>query len=1141
MQHFKAIESKLEAFVKRFYINELLKGIILFFAIGFLYFLLTLFIEHVLWLSIGARTTLFWLFIVVELSLLGKFIVLPLAKIFKLQKGINYLDASKIIGNHFPEVKDKLLNILQLKNSDKQSELLLASIEQKSIELKPIPFRLAVNFKENIKYLKYAAVPVLILLITFLTDNLNWFSKSYDRVVHYNSFYEKPAPFQFYVVNETLQTVENQDYKLLVKTTGDIVPENVEIIYNNETYLLSQTDVGSFEYNFIQPKSPIEFQLLANDVASKNYKLDIINAPSLVSLEMHLNYPNHTKKKDEVLKGTGNALVPEGTTVTWNLKTNYTDFVNLLSRDTVQFNALDNGKFKTSKRIFNAFDYNINTNNKELPNYENLAFKIDVVKDQYPVLDVEMKVDSLDLQSLYFFGKATDDYGFSKLQLVYYPTDNETNKKIEKIAFNNSNVTEFISAFPNNLDIREGVSYNLYFQVSDNDVVNKFKTVKSNLFSYRKRTKTEEEDKQLQDQNKTINQLNKSLEKFKSQEKSLEEITKTQKEKANLSFNEKKKLESFLKRQKQQDEMMKNFNKKLKDNLDEFQKEQPEDTFKQDLQKRLNENEEQLKKDEKILKELEKLQDKINKEELVKKLEELAKQNKNKKRSLQQLLELTKRFYVEKKLDKLKDDLSKLAEEQEKLSEDSKNNNAENQEELNKKFDDFKKGLEELKKENQELKKPFEIPQDKLEENEIQNEQKNASEELKNSEKNENGEQEQNQNQKQNEHKKKAQKSQKNAAKKMKKMSQQMQSSMQSNSGEQMQEDMEMLRQVLDNLVLFSFDEEALMNSFKAIDVNHSKFASNLRKQHNLKEHFEHIDDSLFALSLRQPKVSEKVNKEITEVYFNIDKAIELIAENQLYQGVSNQQYAVTAANNLADFLSNVLDNMQQSMSMSAGQGKGDQQLPDIIMSQEQLNQMMKDGMKKQEGQKQKGKGEKESEEEGEDKEGKKGDKKGKKQGDKKGEQEGENGNEGEGESDQFNENMNGELFEIYQKQQQLRESLKEEMDKLGLGSKGNNLIRKMEDVELELLNQGFTNRTLSKMLNLKHELLKLKNAVLEQGQDDKRESKTNKTNFNNNSNNQIPKAKEYFNTIEILDKQAVPLRNIYRKKVQEYFNRNND
>ncbi|MFG6685327.1 DUF4175 family protein [Mariniflexile sp. HNIBRBA6329] len=1126
--NFKNIQNKLEAFIRRYYTNELLKGAILFFAIGLLYFLFTLFIEHVLWLNTTARTLLFWLFVLVELGLLIKFIFIPLAKLFKLQKGINYEDASKIIGQHFPEVNDKLLNVLQLHQNPLQSELLLASIEQKSLELNPIPFKLAVNFKRNLQYLKYAAIPVLILLATFVFGSTNWFSASLERVTHYKTAYEPPAPFQFFVVNDHLNAIESKDFKLIVKTAGDVIPENAEIIYNKETYFLKQTGIGEFEYVFSQPKEAIEFQLTSNNVTSKPYTIEVVEVPSLLSFEMFLDYPNYTKKKDEVLKSTGNAIIPEGTYITWRLRTKATKKVQLFTKDTLNFSTENDGVFETSKRVFNNLQYSLSTSNNQLKNYETLSFNLNVVKDEYPNINLKVKTDSLDLQTLYFHGQVSDDYGFSKLQLVYYPSEDETQKKVEPINVSNSNVSEFITAFPNNLMVKEGVSYELYFQIFDNDEVNKYKSSKSNVFTYRKRTKEEEVAKQLNAQSESIKDFNKSLKKFDEQEKQLEELSKTQKEKSNLNFNDKKKLETFLQRQKQQDEMMKNFNKKLKDNLEEFENENKEkDQFKEDLKERLKANEEQLKQDEKLLEELQKLQDKINKEELTKKLDELAKQNKNKKRSLEQLLELTKRFYVEKKLDKLTDDLEQLAKNQEKLSNVPEDKNTkEKQDELNKDFEEFQKQLDNLKKEGEALKKPIEIPQDKLEENEIKKEQQKALDELKKEESNPSSNNNQN--------KKNAQQSQKKAAQKMKKLSQQMQSAMQAGGGEQMQEDVEMLRQVLDNVLLFSFDEEKLMKQFLTVEENHNKYASLLKKQNSLREHFEHIDDSLFALSLRQPKLSEEVNKQITDVYYNIDKALGLFAENQIYQGVSNQQFTITAANNLSNFLSDVLDNMQESLNMSPGKGgKGEMQLPDIIMSQEQLNKMMEEGLKKGEDGKPKDEGE--GKKEGE--KGKEGDKG--KNGNKPGQDKNGNKNGGEGEGN--NEELNGLLYQIYQEQQQLRNALEEKLAKEGISGNASSLLRKIEEVELDLLNKGFTNQTLQKMMDLKHQLLKMENASFQQGEDNKRESQTNNKNFDNNTNNQIPTAKQYFNTTEILNKQTLPLQPVYKKKVQEYFKQYND
>ncbi|MCB0444373.1 MAG: hypothetical protein KDC68_01685, partial [Gelidibacter sp.] len=232
MSNFKTIQSKLEQFIRRYYTNELLKGAILFFAIGLLYFLFTLVVEYLLWLNPTARTILFWLFVLVEISLFIKFIAIPLAKLFKLQKGIDYQDASRLIGQHFPEVNDKLLNVLQLKQNSSDSELLLASIEQKSSELQPVPFKLAVNFKQSLKYLKYAAIPVVVLLLTYITGHFNWFSDSYERVVNYKTAYEPPAPFHFFVTNTDLKAIENKDYTLLIKTAGTAIPENAQIHYN---------------------------------------------------------------------------------------------------------------------------------------------------------------------------------------------------------------------------------------------------------------------------------------------------------------------------------------------------------------------------------------------------------------------------------------------------------------------------------------------------------------------------------------------------------------------------------------------------------------------------------------------------------------------------------------------------------------------------------------------------------------------------------------------------------------------------------------------------------------------------------------------------------------------------------------------
>ncbi len=1137
MDNFEYIKSKLEGFIRKYYINELVKGIILFFAIGLLYFLITMLVENFLWLNQVGRTILFWLFVGVEFGLFVKFIMLPLTKLFRLTKGINYEEASRIIGSHFPEVSDKLLNLLQLSENEQSSALLLAGINQKSAQLRPIPFKLAINIKKNAKYLRYAAIPVVVFALLFIFNKTNWISDSYERVVNYKVAYEPPAPFRFFLINDDLNALESRDFVLKIRVAGDIIPENATISYNDEIYFLKNTAVGEFEYTFIQPKESVEFVLEANDVSSLPYTLSVVPVPALLNFEMKLDYPGYTRKRDELLRSSGNATVPEGTNVSWVVYTRNTERVDIKTKDSLLNMAKRDSSFFIEKRLYANMDYEITTSNANIKNYDNLSFNLNVIKDQYPELNLKSERDTVDNQTMYFFGSISDDYGLSKLRLVYYDYNKPSDKKYENLPIGTSNFDEFIYAFPSNLDLEAGKEYEFYFEVFDNDAIHRYKSTRSQVFNFIKLTEEELENKLLQKQNEAISGLNKSLDKFKKQEEELKSLSKLQKEKKELDFNDKKKLDDFLERQKQQEKMMQDFSKKLKDNLDQLDKKEQEEPFKDALKERLERNEERLKKNEKLLEEIEKLADQIRKEELTEKLEELSKENKNIKKNLEQLLELAKRYYVIEKHEKLAKALDDLAKKQEQLSEkNDEENTKEKQDELNKSFEEFQKEMEELRNQNEDLKKPMSLDQNKNDEKEINDEQKEASDNLEKQNKSE------------------AKKNQKSAAQKMKQMSNNMQMQMQMSGEAQQMEDMEMLRQVLDNLVDFSFEQENLMTGFKKINKDNPSYSGKLKRQSVLRENFIHIDDSLYALALRTPQITEEVTKKLTDIEFNIDKSLEKLAENQIVQGSANQQYTITGANDLAYLLSRTLDQMQNSMS-SSGKGKSSSgqnefQLPDIIKKQEELNEKMKEGAEKgkKPGEKKgennegsKGQGGEKGEQQGGDKNGKEGDKKGGNKEGKNGEGSGKENGEGENE-EQFNEDLNGELYDIYKQQQQLRNALEDKIKKEGIGNKiGSDLLRKMEQVEQQLLERGFNENTLSKMIELKHELLKFEDATLEQGEEEKRESKTNQTQFENTTQEQLDKAKQYFNTTEILNRQVLPLRQNYKKKVQEYFKKNND
>lgn len=1137
MNAYQNIIAKLEQFIKRFYTKQLIKGIFLFLTLGTLFWMAITYFEYVLWLSESWRLTLFILFLVVELYLLYRYIAVPVLYLFKIRDGIDKRAASQLIGKHFPNVDDKLLNLLELSENQEKSDLLMASIEQRASNLGPVPFAEAVNFKDSYKYAKYILIPVVLFAFIWITGDVVSFFNSHQRVMHYDMAYERPAPFSFQVMNKKLEVLDNQSLTIQVKTVGEVRPDNVQMIVNGEE-LLMQRRGEFYEYRFEAPVPETSFYLTANGWNSRSYSINSYRTPTLVDFALELEYPKYLNLIPEVITGTGNAEVPEGTKVTWKIQGNHVDEIKMIAADSsLLFNREDN-VFSNSKRLFNDFDYELSTSNERVQGFEKLAYHLNVIKDAKATVQVDQVLDSLNPNQSYFTGQAVDDHGLKEIRLVSYPSDDVNNVQRISLEAPNTNVYQFYYTFPSGLNLQPGKKYKLYFEVVDNDGVRGGKVTKSAVFNASLYDDNELNNKELEFQNSTLNKMGESLKNLKQQEETLSEINNIQKEEKSLSFEDKSQIKNFLQQQKMQEELMKKFSKDLNKSID---KNAEDSEMKKMLQERLERQEAEAKKNAELLEELNKIADKIDKEDLQKRLEELSKNQGKNTRNLEQILELTKRYYVTEKASQISKELEELADKQEDLSNaDLKEDSEEEQGKLNEEFDSLEEEIRELEKENEELQKPLELDTNKNKTDGVKKDQKEALDEIK---KHQDAE-ESSQSKEKKEAGNNASKKQKSAAQKMREMSQSMKSSSMG-GGETDAEDAEMLRQILDNLVTFSFKQENLFDNIQSADVDISQFSRTVKDQQNLRRLFEHVDDSLFALSLRRAELSEFVNEQITEVYYNIDKSLESIAENQIYQGASYQQYVINSTNALADFLANILDNMQQNMSPGQGQGEGqDFQLPDIIKGQKGIQEKMNGSGQK--GKKSQGQGEEQGENEGGQQEGEKGS-----QG--KGEN-GQQGNEGEGKGGQKgSQNQNGsqsggnglgemdlnEVYEIYKEQQFLRENLEKQLEDMMRISDKNlakKLVQQMEDFENDLLENGITERTRNKANNIQHQLMKLENASMEQGEKKERESNTNQNQFSNPITTKPELLQDYQNSIEILNRQALPLRQNFEKKVKVYF-----
>lgn len=1106
MNQFENIKKKLHQFTRKYYTNELIKGSILFLSLGFLYLFCTLFLEYFFWLQPTARALLFWFFIFFELFLLIRLIVIPITKLVGFRKGISLQEFSKIIGNHFPEVQDKLLNILQLKENDYQSDLILASINQKSAELQPIPFLKAIDFTQNKKYIKYALVPLLIYFVSLFTGTDSALTQSLVRVVNYKTAYIPPAPFAFSLNTNDLTVIQGESKKIAIDIVGKVIPDEAKIFLNNQEYFLEKSRRGVFYYTFSDVQNTINFYFESNGIQSNNYRLNVIATPTISNVFLEVNYPKYLKKQEEIIQNSANLLIPEGTTLTWKVKTAQTDSLSFIDQKRHFFNKIGINEFRFTKQIFKPINYQITSSNRNLKDYENLEYFIDVIRDQYPQITVNSNIDSLSSGPAQFAGQISDDYGLQKLQLIYYDEETPNIKQSIDIQINRVNIQTFFYDFPKDVNLKKGINYELYFQVYDNDGVNGNKSAKSTVFKYRQKTNDEIEEEFLQDQKNTMNSLENSITNQKQQQEKLNEIQQDLQKKKNLNWNDQQKVENFIKRQELYNKMMQRQTDELEQSIDEKKEEkQSLQEKKEDLKERIHELK-KLEKQQKLLDEIQKMADKLNKDDLVKKAKELAQQNKQQQRSLEKTLELVKRFYVEQKTMQIANKLDKLSKKQNDL-EKKEISNIEDQQQIKKEFDEIKEELEALTKDNDRLKKPMELP-------DVDNEKEKVEEAL---EKVEDHIKKNNQS--------KAKQNQKNSSKKMKEMSNKMQQSMLEMQGETLEENMDDLRKILENLVIFSVQQEQLMNKFQEISTSHPDFGKVLKKQNQIKTYFEHIDDSLYVLSMRVPKISNKIQNDLSSAHYNLDQSLNNFSENRFPNGISNQRYVMTASNNLADYLSDILNNMQNNMSIGKGK-KGKSKgfsLPDLIKKQQGVSEQMKKGMQK---------GKKQGE--GKESQGSKGEAK---DGDKK-------NNKPSNSGTQNNDDMDGELYEIYKQQSQLRQELQNAIQQSEQGNKGVNAkarkaLKSMEELENEILEKGFNQTTLQKMQNLNYELLKLDTASLQQGKDKNRKSETNKNINQRNRVKALEFKKQFYNQVEILNRQSLPLQHNFKQKVRIYFSNN--
>lgn len=950
---------KLDTFIRKFYVNKLIKGLLLSLGLILILFIAFNILEYYYYFSQSGRKTLFYSFLGISFLSLCYWVFYPAMQFFNLGKTINHEQAASIIGDHFGDVKDKLLNILQLKKQTANfvdKDLIEASINQKSSSISLVPFKSAIDLGRNRQYLKYALPPFLLLLL-ILFGAPSMITDSTHRIINNNQDFEKAAPFHFQIQEQDLSVVQFEDFPINIDVEGEVLPNEVFIDIDDYQYRLNKVDNNTFSYVFKNVQKTQDFKIFSGDVSTDNKTLEVLPKPGLVDFSLRLDYPSYTGRKDEIINNIGDVVVPAGTSIGWTFNTKNTEAVNVRFGSQALSETTKKGeeKYMIRKKIVRDQIYTVYVQNSFVLRGDSVLYNLNVISDQNPVINVKTFQDSIDNTVVYFAGSASDDYGLTSLTFNYnvvnergiaQPLVSKSLKKPEGIEVQYDHLFDI-----NTLDLQPGQKVNYYFEVYDNDAVNGKKSARTGIMTFEKPSIEEYEELEEENEEKIKDSLEESIKDIKEIQEELKKLRDELLQKQELDWQDKKELENLLEKQKELEKRMDEAKERFKENMEnqeEFKQPNEEILEKQEkLQEMFEEVMDQETKD--LMDKIEELMQELNKENTLEMMDEMQMDDQSMEDNMDRLLELYKSLEVEKEVTELIEELNKLAEEEEQLAEETEKESKpkeelqEEQEKLNEKMEKLKEKLEDIEKKNEELEFPKELGEDNEEEMEdIQEEMEESQEQM---EKKDN---------------KGASKSQKSAAGKMKKMAGSLQEQMESGEQEQMEEDLKALRQLLENIVTLSFDQEELSSSFNKTNVNTPKYVSLLQSQFKIKDDFIMVEDSLKALSKRVTQIETFITEKVEEVNFHIKESVELLEERQKPNASQHQRFTMKNLNDLALMLSEAMQQMQEQMAAmmegsqmcnkpggkgkgKQGQGKGNGPMDKITKGQSELSEELKE------------------------------------------------------------------------------------------------------------------------------------------------------------------------------------------------------
>jgi len=941
---------KLDRFIRRYYLNRLIKGALLFGAGFLVLFILFVSIEYFGYLDSTIRQLLFYSFLLFNGYVLIRYVLIPFFGMIRIGKRIGPDQAARLLSKYYPdELNDQVTNVLQLKQyldrNPENTALIMAAIDQKAERANVIPFHKAISLKGNLRFLPYVVLPLLVVLGLYLVQPAFLYEPT-RRLVQYDVHFERPTPFKVDVVSST-EGFRHENLEVVVQTRGDVVPSEAFLRIDGVRHPMSNPSSATYSYTIRNLQQDKTFFVEAEGYTFGPFSVHVYEKPSFSHFHIEVDYPSYSGLDTEDFTNMGDLDVLYGSQIKWTFFTQATDKVDFFMEDeNLDVEKVREGEFTARTRATDSFEYSVFSGSEERGKGDSLSYRVQVERDAYPRIAVEEHRDEVMIAHLFYRGTIRDDFGFTGLRLFYRVMDQSQVNRGEDVPFMDEavdidpymrNQTFYYHFDMQSVYVKPGETVELYFEVYDNDPYHGPKSARSRVFSHYIPTEEEMVAEQRESEKQIQDGLREGRGEAGDARDQVDELRRQLLDSERVGWEQREMLQELLDKQKQMEE-------RIREMAEEKKKQEARSEQFMETDDRLKEKQEELQRlfdevmtDEMkaLFEELQQKMDELDRDDIYEMLDQMDFEFQDMERSMDRALEMFRQFAMERLLQESIDRLENLQETQKELQEqtvesDEPESMGEQQEELNQAYDNIRDMLEDFRETNESLSRPHSLDDTGQTEEEISESLQKALENLLNNDMS--GEAGQNQ---------------QDAMDQMDQLSDALQGMQQRIFEEQLAEDARAIRMLLENLLKSSFSQEDLIHATRQANVNDPRFVEMIRDQRKIQSDMEVIEDSLVALGQRQMAIRSYVNREVAEVQRQMRETIDHMINRRQHQAASRQQYVMTHINNLALMLNESLQEVQQQMAMGQGlgddtdPGPGDPSFQNMREMQEQMNEML--------------------------------------------------------------------------------------------------------------------------------------------------------------------------------------------------------